>query len=110
MGNLEGMNDFSTNAKLALVIVEPAKCDASNMEPQREWKEFLYKIQERTTPTKTTTKIHENIWLIPLSDGLPFLMDLFLIAKSFHIPLRILFLDSEPDWLKYPPDPVSMEV
>ena len=51
-----------------------------------------------------TQKIHENVWLLPLANGLPFLAKLIDWGNSYSIPIRILFLAELPIWIKYPPD------
>ena len=95
------MNEFSKNAKFALVIGEPPK--NSFREPNLEkWKDFLGCVPQFARPNKETKMIHENVWLIPLASGMRFLAQLFDLANGKNIPLRILFLDEEPDWLQYP--------
>ncbi|HZL79341.1 MAG TPA: hypothetical protein VFC17_10860 [Candidatus Limnocylindrales bacterium] len=95
------MNEFSKNAKFALVIGEPPK--NSFREPNLEkWKDFLGCVPQFARPNKETKMIHENVWLIPLDSGMRFLAQLFDLANGKNIPLRILFLDEEPDWLQYP--------
>jgi hypothetical protein len=97
------MNEFSNNAKFALVIAEPTK-PLPGVDAVRKWKEFLYNIQTNLRPSEAILKIHENVWLIPLDTEMRFLTQLFDWAYGVEIRLRILFLDAEPNWIKYPPD------
>jgi hypothetical protein len=68
------------------------------------WQDFVTNIRNNTSPPSKTITIHENVWLIPLANGLPFLGDLVRRAESCQIPMRVLFLEEEPTWIKYPPD------
>jgi hypothetical protein len=67
---MAGMNEFSKNAKFALVIAEPPKSSAID-QPERIWKEFLYNFRSHIRPTEEIQVIHENVWLIPLDSGNP---------------------------------------
>jgi hypothetical protein len=93
----------SQNAKYALVMAE-------NKEPivatnqNGEWIRFLSTIANKRESDQPLERIHGSVWLIPLSTGMPFLAVLFSEARAGSIPLRILFLDEKPDWIKYPPD------
>jgi hypothetical protein len=91
------------SAKFALVIGERPTTNTSDV-PVPRWSKFLSDIQKNIQPCAEIQKIHENVWLIPLGIGIPFLGQLIEWAGSYQIPLRILFLDAEPDWIKYPPD------
>ena len=94
--------EVSENAVFALVIAgEESDLIYNKFLPR--WGEFLGSLQKNVRPCKGCKAIHENVWLIPLSNGLPFLGSLVDWAQSTGIPLRILFLRQEPDWLKYPP-------
>jgi hypothetical protein len=90
------------NAKFALVIAEYPKLVEFQGVDERKWKGFLFDLPRFAPPSKETTKIHDNVWLIPLNGGMPFLVQLFQYASGMDIPLRILFLDAEPDWIRYP--------
>lgn len=93
-----------TDAKLALVVAEqqPRK-DAKGARVEANWQEFLTNVKGRCTPPEKTTKIHENVWLIPLATGLPFLAELIQWGNAYSVPIRILFLAESPDWIEYPP-------
>lgn len=99
------MNEFTKNAKFAFVIAEKPKFDElMMMEPDKKWGEFLFNIRSHARPSLGIQKIHENVWLIPLEDELMFLNGLIQYADGSRIPLRILFLDAEPEWIKHPRD------
>jgi hypothetical protein len=95
------MNEFSKNAKFALVIAERPKM-ATDEEERKKWGDFLGSIRQNARPNKETTLINDNVWLIPLDSGMRFLAQFFDLAVGKDIPLRILFLDEEPNWLQYP--------
>jgi hypothetical protein len=103
---LVGMNaNLVTDAKFAFVIAERKeyKVGGGN-EHIRQWTDFLGNVKMYSTPPEGTQKIHENVWLIPLSSGLPFLSQLIDWGGSSGVSIRILFLEEAPNWIKYPPD------
>jgi len=94
-----------TEAKFAFVIAEKKGYIAgSEHESTRQWQDFLGNVQRISFPPAGMQKIHENVWLIPLSNGLPFVTKLIDWGASFGVSIRILFLEEAPDWIKYPPD------
>jgi hypothetical protein len=99
---LEPKNQLNT-AKFALVIAEYSK-NIHDAPDTLKWQEFLGTATLPFPTTEHSARIHENIWLIPLHSEMPFLSALFLRAHEKGIPLRVLFLDEPPDWIKYPPD------
>jgi hypothetical protein len=92
------------NAEFALVIAERLPSGATNDPQGREWGNFLSTIRTSGKPPAKTKTLHENVWLIPLENGIPFLGKLIDWASTEPIRLNILFLDEEPGWIKYPPD------
>jgi hypothetical protein len=96
---IAGMNEFLRNANFAFVIAKKAKPDAR----ETNWKQFLYNIQKPGALKKTTQMIGEGAWLIPLKNDIQSLKTLFDQSNSCNIPLRILFLNDEPDWIEYLP-------
>jgi hypothetical protein len=95
--------NVSKNAKFALVIAEARKNERHESDAA-SWSEFLAKVPKLARPNQEAQTIHDNVWLIPMDTGIPFLVRLFDLANSSGIHLRILFLDAEPDWIQYPPD------
>jgi hypothetical protein len=95
-----------TDAKLALVIAEgkPPLVPNMNDRAPTQWQFFVAKVGELGTPPAGTLTIHENVWLIPLANGLPFATKLIEWAQSYSVSIRILFLTEVPVWIKYPPD------
>jgi hypothetical protein len=59
------------------------------------------------TASRKTERITENIWLIPIDSELLVLAALVQALKDFDVPMRVLFLEEAPDWIKYPPDAKS---
>jgi hypothetical protein len=100
------MNDFTENPRFAFVVAEFPKNEYG--EPDKAtWDKFLGNIGRNKRQAEVAPTIHDNIWLIPLNTGMPFLNHLMQCAEPYPIPLRILFLNDEPDWIKYPPDDSS---
>ncbi len=91
------------NAKIALVIAEPIKSKAGYAD-QDTWRSFLASIQKNVKQIEGIDCFHENVWQIPLDNGLPFLVELLRWAGGIGIQIRVLFLEEAPDWIKYPPD------
>ncbi len=98
--------NVSHNAKFALVIAEFRKNEHGETDA-KGWSEFLADVPRLARPNQETQKIHDNVWLIPLDKGIPFLVRLFDLSNGSGILLRILFLDAEPDWIQYPPEAKS---
>jgi len=95
--------NVSKNAKFALVIAEARKNESLESDTE-SWSEFIAKVPKQARPNHETQRIHDNVWLIPMDTGIPFLVRLFDLSNGANILLRILFLDAEPDWIQYPPD------
>jgi hypothetical protein len=94
--------DISKNAKFVLVILEPPAGIVYGKMPTDQWKDFLGNTPNTTPPAEGVSKIHENVWLIPLDKNMPLLMELLSRSHSRGIRSYILFLSDEPDWLKGP--------
>jgi len=105
---LAGMNvnmNLVTDAKFAFVVAEKQKyTPATGADYEKNWLNFVGNIRQNTRQPEGTQTIHDNIWLIELSNGLPFLAELIRWADSYSVPIRILFLEEAPTWIKYPPD------
>ena len=95
--------NVSKNAKFALVIAEARRNERRETDAA-SWNEFVAKVPQQARPNQETQTIHDNVWLIPMDTGIPFLVRLFDLSNGSDIHLRILFLDAEPDWIQYPPD------
>jgi hypothetical protein len=96
--------DISQNAKFALVILEPPAGPVYGKSPQDQWRNFLVNTPSTNPPSEDILRIHDNVWLIPLSNRMPLLMELLARSHSMEIRSRILFLSEKPDWIKCPPD------
>jgi hypothetical protein len=48
--------------------------------------------------------VAENVWLIHLQSELTVLSKLIGTLSDYSIPIRVLFFEDAPDWIKYPPD------
>jgi hypothetical protein len=89
-------------AKLVLVVAEKPKLTLEN-EPDKMWNNFLNNVQKNAPPPGGTKMIHDNIWLLPVSDGMQFLTKLAPWASQYSISLRVLFFEKEPEWTIYAP-------
>ena len=102
MALIDSVN-VSNNAKFALVIAEARKNEHHESDAA-SWSQFVAQVPKKARPSQETQWIHDNVWLIPMDTGIPFLVRLFDLSNGSGIHLRILFLDAEPDWIQYPPD------
>jgi len=93
--------DISDNAKFAFVI---AAGDDYIQDVRNRLDDLSKHLLSSSPPVEGMKKFHDNIWLIPLPDGLPFLADMLKWVRRTGIHLRILFLQKEPDWMQYPAD------
>jgi hypothetical protein len=94
-----------TDAKFAFVVAERQKyVPGMGSSVQSNWQDFLNNVRNNVYLPEGTETIHENFWLIPLANGLPFLAHLIRLGDSYSVPIRILFLANVPTWIKYPPD------
>src|ERR1019366_6319824 len=90
-------------ARFALVVFERPKDQFGRLN-EEQWQNFAHNVPSNTKTTGKTPTIHDNIWLTPLQTETPFLIRLCASALNYGIPIRILFLHDEPDWIKWPPD------
>jgi hypothetical protein len=92
-------------SKFAFVVAERPKHDPAQPinDVGMNWTDFLVNVQNIAKPPEGMQKIHDNIWLIPLANGLPFLAGLIQWGGAYRVQIRILFLDEAPNWLQYPP-------
>jgi hypothetical protein len=96
--------NFENPAKFAFVVAEKEEYQkVGSTEPMRQWTGFLDNVQRSSQMPEGTQKIHENVWLIPLATGLPFLTKLIDWGEASGVSIRILFLAEAPNWIKYPP-------
>ena len=95
------MNDFTENPKYAFVVAEFPKNEYGERDTTR-WADFLGSEERSLVKSEGVTKIHDNIWLIPLETRMNFLLHIMKSTTDWRIPLRILFLNAEPNWLQYP--------
>jgi hypothetical protein len=91
-------------AKYAFVVAERPNYDPAGgvHDPAKNWSDFLVNIQNVPRRPEGIETIHDNIWLLQLSNGLPFLAELIRWGGAYQIAIRILFLAEVPNWLQYP--------
>jgi hypothetical protein len=93
---------MKTQPKTALVIAETHR-NKTDYAASAEWQNLLLNIQRNLPPAGKTERITENVWMIPIDTELHFLATLIQCMKSFGIPIRVLFFDETPAWVKNPP-------
>jgi hypothetical protein len=88
--------------KFAIVICEPSKTNGHA--DMQKWKQFLVNIPQGLQQNANIERIHENVWLIHLNTDLLPLFEIVQLYQASSMPVRVLFLEESPTWLKYPPD------
>ena len=83
-----------------VVVTKPGVNDHAAMQ---QWHAFSNNQNERAAPALKGKMLGENVWLIPLSNGLPTLTSLLQDAQSNGFAYKVLFLSEEPTWSKFTP-------
>ena len=83
-----------------VVVTKPGINDSVEMQ---KWHAFSKHQNERAAPALKGKELGENVWLIPLSNGLPSLTSLLQDAQSNGFAYKVLFLSEEPTWSKFTP-------
>ena len=97
--------DSVVDAKFAFVVAEqPPYVPGGGNQQQRDWQDFSITVQREGRPPERMKMMGANVWLLALADGLLFLAQLIKWGEQYRIPLRILFLAKEPDWIMHPPE------
>jgi hypothetical protein len=91
------------NSKFALLVAETHRKDASR-EWSEPWKNLRLNWPRALPPAEEKYRLTENVWLLHLDSGLPVLAELIKTMKDYSIPIRVLFFEDAPDWIKHPPD------
>ena len=89
--------------KFAILICEPAKHDNGYANTDK-WKQFLGNTLQGLLRNGNIERIHENVWLMQLETELLPLLEILQWCKEASMPVRVLFLEESPVWLKFPPD------
>jgi hypothetical protein len=102
---MNGMNPVP-QPKYALAIAEgtPPLVQARFDDAPTQWQFFVANAKTLESLPKDTIKIHENVWLIPLATGIPFLAKLIESCPTYSVSIRVIFLEEIPKWIKYPPN------
>jgi hypothetical protein len=95
---MTGMN----NPKFALLIAEPHTNNRAFLASEA-WGNFVMNLPRTIPPTERTERIAENVWLISLESELTVLSKLIDMLRNFSIPIRVLFFEDAPDWIRNPP-------
>ena len=90
-------------SQYALVMTEPDP-SWNVIQLAEKWPGFLKRVTSLEPPCKRITKIHENVWRIPLQDGSLRLGQIIAAAGEYGVHLHILVLNESVQWIKSPPD------
>ena len=96
------------NAKLVLIVASKIRADES-FDEGNAWHNFLRNIRTHMPPLEGVESLAENVWQIDLTNGLKGLSEILREAIAWKVPIRVLFFEEAPVWLKYPPDAESSQ-
>ena len=96
---IAGMIEHPNGLYALFVLCRPAK-DPKTEQESLLWEDFWLNLGAHDAEHNIKEqRLAENIWLIPLKDGLPILGRLVKGAKTAGLPYRILYFDGEPNWV-----------
>ena len=95
-----------TNCPYVLIVIEKQWALNPTAEVATKWSKFLTIMAESTKTlrtdvenrTSTDVRLAENVWLLPLSDGLPILGQLAAAATHAELKYKVLAFDKPPKW------------
>jgi hypothetical protein len=93
-------DEMNQQPTLALVVAEIPK-GKRGFDRRTNWQDFVTNVENNVYLPEGTQAIHDNIWLIQLSNGLPFLAEILKWSRPSEVTIRILFLQETPAWLEY---------
>jgi hypothetical protein len=85
-----------------LVIAEAPKYAPPNPLPPA-YSDFVRNIEKNVPPPEGTQRIHDNIWLLPITGASQWLGSLALWTAQYGVSLRVSYLEKEPHWTVYKP-------
>ena len=88
--------------KTLLLIVEIPSTSSLSAD-EVKWKQILAYIQRDAPTAKDTKRLTQNVWQMPLENGLPFWGRMTLLAQEHEFSMRGLILEESPAWTLYPP-------
>ncbi|MGA3267083.1 MAG: hypothetical protein ABSE16_09695 [Verrucomicrobiota bacterium] len=98
------------NPHILIVLTKPKP--TAPKEQLDGWKNFESNVNNSALwPQSDTEKnngpekrLAENVWLIPLQDGMPFLGKLVAAANSFSVPCKMMLFEDSPPWIVSEPE------
>lgn len=88
------------NPKFALIIIEQrAFAPNEEINATRQWQQFLAKVHSEMPRDVNIQKLAENVFLIPLENGLSNLVKILAIPTQVSQPYKVLFFEKEPNWI-----------
>ena len=81
-----------------LILLEPP--DGTDQNAVLQWDALLQRLRDRATQIEGMEMFAENVWQIPLNNGLPALAELILGADAARIRYNVLFLEKAPEWIR----------
>jgi hypothetical protein len=65
---------------------------------KRGWESLSKRLRGKAKEAKGIQMLAENVYLIPLDNGLPFLAESIQGAAEKKVPYRVRFFDDDPQW------------
>jgi hypothetical protein len=88
------------NPHSILIVIEKSNDDDTTR--RGEWSSLTQAIRNVLSKEKGTEILAENVFLIPLQNGLKALNCVLDLSRDFHYPCKAVFLEKEADWICYP--------
>lgn len=84
-----------------MVFVDPGRVYETSSEKieDKRWQGFVNNIPSNVTKAEQEMRLSKNCWLIPLQSDLPVFCSLIEHARKFQVPTKVLFFDSEPQFI-----------
>ena len=102
-GLMAGMKT-ETHEKYALCIIPVPNPDLPGSVTKDTLNSFWQNVQTPELKKGGTLQLTENVWQIPLGSKLTSLGTLTHAAGVSGMPIRVLFLEETPNWIKSPQD------
>lgn len=82
-----------------LIAVEIPVTNAISSSPSypHEWLEFERAANTILKPVKACKRHQQNVWTLPVENGLPVLLALSSMAEKHNLPYSVLLLDNATD-------------
>ena len=82
----------------SLLIVVDKMRDATHLQ-EKSWQSFSGRIESILQTAKGIERLSENVFLIPLDNGISPASLIFEAASRHELKYRVLFFEEEPEWV-----------